>query len=759
MLNNLEIRKYLYIVLFLLAATVGPIIAGIDIPVLRQLFGFVFLTIVPGTLILRILKVHNIGMAESLVYSVGLSLAFVMFFGLFVNILHFVAGISRPISLYPLTISFGIAVLIMSVVAYLRDKDTLLPEPAHPIQIFTAPNLFIILLPLLAISGALLVSYYKSNILLLLFIALTALAACLVSFNKFFPKRTYPFLILMIAVALLYHTTATLASSYLTGYDIQAEYLYQGITINRGYWSTSIGTNLNTALSLTLLSPIYSIVLGMDGLWVFKIIFPLFFCLVPLALFLAYREQAGDKRAFLSVFFFMSVIYFLGVSNRIIVAELFFAILILLIVEKRLTQPQKSVLALVCIFGLPISHYGLTYVCLFLLVIGYPISLFLKSKIVWRVKGKFPAIFSRSPVFPESDANNRGQSSVRSVLSGNFIILFMVAALGYYIYTAHGAVVVALLQIITHISGNLGELLNPATQESLVGVATGADFASVSISGRGFRLFQYATQIFIVIGFIRLFTKPDGLRFRTEYVALMIVCALILLLCIILPYFSSHMEVERFYHFTLFLLSPMCIIGGETVWQIFPRLFRNLVTWKKSGRLLMPLDFNHPNRNYIILIALLLLIPYFLFNTGFFFEVIRSEAYNVVDTPSSRALSSYRVDMEVSNNYENAVVQWLPDVVDKNLFINSDQYGKLSLLFSLYQQAKALPADVKEVPKDEYIFLRTWNLEKSELIFLIRNGEKVTFKHVGLSDLPELSEQIASKNLIYNNRGAKVLAP
>jgi uncharacterized membrane protein len=174
---------------------------------------------------------------------------------------------------------------------------------------------------------------------------------------------------------------------------------------------------------------------------------------------------------------------------------------------------------------------------------------------------------------------------------------------------------------------------------------------------------------------------------------------------------------------------------------------------------LTPFDVNRPNRHYVTFIALVLLIPYFFFNTGFFFELIKSEAYNVVDTPSSRALSSYRVDMEVTNGRENAAVQWLPGVVDKNSFITGDQYGMLSLRFSLYHQAKAFPPGVKDVPGNAYIFLRTWNLEKNEAIFLIRKGEKVRFKHLSLDDLPELSEQIVGRHLIYNNRGAQVLAP
>src|SRR4030042_118475 len=84
------------IAMFVLVGLAG---LGIDIPILRQIIGFVFLTFVPGILILRILKIHNVGIIESLVYSVGLSLAFIMFSGALLNFALSLMGISNPISL------------------------------------------------------------------------------------------------------------------------------------------------------------------------------------------------------------------------------------------------------------------------------------------------------------------------------------------------------------------------------------------------------------------------------------------------------------------------------------------------------------------------------------------------------------------------------------------------------------------------------------------------------------------------------------
>ena len=61
--------------------------AGLDIPILRQVVGFIFLTFIPGILLLRILRVHEINTTESVAYSVGLSVTLVMFSGAIINFL------------------------------------------------------------------------------------------------------------------------------------------------------------------------------------------------------------------------------------------------------------------------------------------------------------------------------------------------------------------------------------------------------------------------------------------------------------------------------------------------------------------------------------------------------------------------------------------------------------------------------------------------------------------------------------------------
>jgi uncharacterized membrane protein len=110
--NDWDIRKCLALCFGLLLAALVVIEVGalsFDLVVLRQLVGFLFLVFVPGLLILRILKIHNIKFIECILYSVGLSIAFAMSLGVILNFILRPLGITHPISV--LSIIIGIVIL------------------------------------------------------------------------------------------------------------------------------------------------------------------------------------------------------------------------------------------------------------------------------------------------------------------------------------------------------------------------------------------------------------------------------------------------------------------------------------------------------------------------------------------------------------------------------------------------------------------------------------------------------------------------
>ena len=122
----------------------------------------------------------------------------------------------------------------------------------------------------MAITGALLVSYYQNNFMMLLFITAVAITILLVAFNKFIPETLFPLAVIVISISLLYNST--LDSPFISNYDIQAEYYYQNFVTQNGFWDSDRAGNVNTALSIVLISPIYSVILNLDAVWIFKIV-------------------------------------------------------------------------------------------------------------------------------------------------------------------------------------------------------------------------------------------------------------------------------------------------------------------------------------------------------------------------------------------------------------------------------------------------------------------------------------------------------
>lgn len=130
--------------------------------------------------------------------------------------------------------------------------------------------------------------------------------------------------------------------------------------------------------------------------------------------------------------------------------------------------------------------------------------------------------------------------------------------------------------------------------------------------------------------------------------------------------------------------------------------------------------------------------------------------YNVVDTPSFTALSSYRIDMKTYNHREHAAIEWLRGAGDGNTPLLGDMYGMLYYNLASYYKRGTFPSDYEQISKNAYIYLRTWNIEKNEAVFMIQYGEQIRFQHVSFEALPKLSALLSNQNLIYNNGGAKV---
>ncbi|MGZ4882202.1 MAG: hypothetical protein ACXV7G_14300, partial [Halobacteriota archaeon] len=129
-LNDVSVQNLLAVVLSLqiaLWALIGLNALGISIPIVPPLIGFIYLTFVPGILIVTALRMRDLAIVELALYAVGLSVTSVLSIGLVANIVFNASNTIKPFSLLAATSSLSFVVLVLCAVAYFRNRTD--PKP------------------------------------------------------------------------------------------------------------------------------------------------------------------------------------------------------------------------------------------------------------------------------------------------------------------------------------------------------------------------------------------------------------------------------------------------------------------------------------------------------------------------------------------------------------------------------------------------------------------------------------------------------
>jgi uncharacterized membrane protein len=359
--------KFIFAAQFVMLAAVL-----LDIPIARQVIGFLYLSFIPGFLILRILRLDLKSKVDTVIFSVSLSIAFVMFIGFIVNELYPLIGFSRPLSFLSLLVTIGTVLLLMSLISYKRNAFVQSFSLVSTKQVLT--SILFLPLPFLAIYGALLTNNLILNLIVIVIVALVVVT---VFQKKLIPKETYPLILLAIALALIFQNE--FLSKNLYGWDVFGEFHVFKLTQTNSLWNpvalipSSELRDYNAMLSVTVLPTIYSNILNIQGEFIFKVVYYLFYALVPLALYQMYKKKFGKTTAFLSAFYFVLFPRFYGEEKRQIVGELFLVLLVSLILNSDIPRRKRQIL--LCVFGgaLVVSHYSLSYIFLFFILFTWGI--------------------------------------------------------------------------------------------------------------------------------------------------------------------------------------------------------------------------------------------------------------------------------------------------------------------------------------------------------------------------------------------------
>jgi len=118
-----QAKKYFVFIVILIFAT--NLAVFLNLPFLRQLLSIILLGFLPGWLIVLLFRLNRLESTTKLVLSVGLSQAFLMFYGLVLNQASLYFGYSRPLSTGFLSIFISLALLVMTFIVYFTNKESL----------------------------------------------------------------------------------------------------------------------------------------------------------------------------------------------------------------------------------------------------------------------------------------------------------------------------------------------------------------------------------------------------------------------------------------------------------------------------------------------------------------------------------------------------------------------------------------------------------------------------------------------------------
>ncbi len=744
----------LLIVIFIDTAVIA---AFLDIPVLRQILGFMFLTFLPGWLIIHILGLNNLSQSVKLVLSVGLSVAFVMFFGLLINTLYPLLGYSRPLDTLSVVSSFSVALLFMAAIAYLRSGSEFSIN-LESVKLTTKEKAYLLLpafFPFMSILGMRIMNTTDNNTMLMALLFLIPAYTIFISIkHNQVSDRVYPPMIFLISISLV--LLLGLRSNHIIGADAHTEYYLFQQTFQSGRWQIFLNSTLDSCLSISILPTIYQSFLNINSEYLFKILYPILFSISPLVVYFISKKYIGSFYAFLASLFFMSQTYFIeaAFSPRTVLAILFFTLAISVLFLNGLNEVNKKLLFIVFAVSCIVSHYSTTYIFFIVLLLTWVGMEVIPGILLRRRKladpPSNPGSRDNSTSLPESKGILRGgvnapgattlmvtQSRSKEEITVTIVVLFFVVLFFWYSQVT-GAAFTSGVRFITITLRKLQDFFILESRGEGVAAAFGAGLGEKGIPQKITFVFSWLTIAFIAIGVLTtLFryrdkvafyggveSEPPGFlsqKFEAEFFILSLVCSAVLVAAVAMPYVFIGYGMFRTYCQMAVVLSPFFIIGGILVAR-----------------------FLHLRRAYLV--VLVALIPYFMCNTG--------TMYQIFGVPQAITLSSegQQYDVMFVHDQESNAAKWLKSYTMEDTIIYADNFGERRLIsqgminLPVYVDSLVELVERGKLTNNGYIYLRYCSVADGKLYG--KDGRWYEIK--------DYQNEFVKRKRIYTNGGSEI---
>ena len=329
--------------------------------------------------------------------------------------------------------------------------------------------------------------------------------------------------------------------------------------------------------------------------------------------------KSTNKMAFLSAFFFMSFYTFYDQEPRQWVAELFLVLAIYLIIRTDLRKPKENALLVLFVASLAVSHYSVSYVFLYYVVIfivGYPLLVERKASAQRRYG---------LPLLVERTVSAQRRYGLRLLTAA---LLFVIVG-AWYIMASGGGPFYAFLQLWAHTVSSLASGMF-ATQDPHVAAGLGANVPKLSLLHKIGNYWIIATTPIIALGLAIMVWRRKTSQINPKALLFSLASFVTMAVAVVVPTLGAAMNGNRAYALALIFLAPCCVFGLVAISD-------------KIAELIRANDDLARRLRYAVLIGVL--IPYFFFNYGVIFEI--------VDTPSNYAFmpSAQQSQRVIAYNY------------------------------------------------------------------------------------------------------------
>ena len=637
-----------------------------DISILRQIFGFFLLTLLAGLLILHIMNINDIDKLDRILLSIGLSISFLMIFGLIVNFIGLLFRFQEPLGELPFLIALNFALSIFLLAGYITNNNPLFLKPR-----FILVNkekillIFPILLPVLSIIGIELVNQIDSSIFITgVLISIIVFIVLIFISHVDIPKRIYSIIIFSISVSLL--LLLSLRTDHLIGADTHIEYYFFQLISSNLHWFMQGNDLVNLCLSVTILPTLYHSILNVPNEFLFKVLYCLLYSISPLIIFSFTRKYIGDLYSFLASLFFMFQMNFLwtAANARTSIAILFVSLSILVLFGLALNKRNTTILLMAFITSMIFSHYTTSYIFFFLLLSAFIICSLLKVKTISALNFKIIAFFFVMIFFWYSIV------STVAFESGTFLLQ---KTLGFQNLFIEDAKDINALEIIGYGIGskNIIQQIEFASNW-LIFILIGVGFIAYIIF---FFDKKHKSKQNNLIG---IFLK----NLKYEYLIIAAICILILFMMVILPFISLGYDIQRVFALTSIILAIFFIFGGIQTTSFINKLI-------KSPQIPV----------YAILIIILSLN--FFCVTGVFYEYFGDSRAIILNSDGPQSYNFQVYDRDVES------VLWLNNYMPLKSLVYTNQLGSriFSSRYGRNDYIKKYIADYS--PQHYYVFIRT----------------------------------------------------